>query len=85
MKIHQLKIQDYWYEALKAGNKTFEIRKNDRDFKVGDKLIFHVLSNGIEPSYLTAEEFIISHILNAENFPNGLKEGYVCLSLKRTY
>lgn len=33
---HKLKIAPEYFEAQKKGIKKFEIRKNDRDFKVGD-------------------------------------------------
>lgn len=37
--IHELKIwPDYYWEVF-LGHKTFEIRKNDRDFKTGDMVI----------------------------------------------
>ena len=39
MKVHELKILPEYYKAQKAGKKNFEIRKNDRDYKVGDKLV----------------------------------------------
>ncbi|CAM2804401.1 DUF3850 domain-containing protein [Vibrio diazotrophicus] len=35
---HQLKIKSEHLEAIISGVKTFEIRKNDRDFKVGDRV-----------------------------------------------
>ena len=35
---HFLKIQPQYFEEVRNGNKSFEIRKNDRDFKVGDTL-----------------------------------------------
>ncbi|HFQ4945418.1 TPA: DUF3850 domain-containing protein [Vibrio vulnificus] len=38
MSNHQLKIKPEHLEAIIAGDKTFEIRKNDRDFKVGDRV-----------------------------------------------
>jgi ASC-1-like (ASCH) protein len=36
---HDLKILPQYFEEVYNGNKTFEIRKNDRDFKVGDILM----------------------------------------------
>ena len=38
-KTHKLKIWPTFFEAVEAGNKTFECRKNDRDFATGDTLI----------------------------------------------
>lgn len=38
MANHQLKIKSEYLEAIISGVKTFEIRKNDRDFKVGDRV-----------------------------------------------
>jgi hypothetical protein len=37
--VHKLKTWPAYFYAVTAGTKTFEIRKNDRDFKVGDVLI----------------------------------------------
>ena len=39
MKTHELKILPEYFEAVISGRKQFEIRKNDRDYKVGDQLI----------------------------------------------
>lgn len=38
MAIHNLKIKSEHLEAIISGVKTFEIRKNDRNFKVGDRV-----------------------------------------------
>ncbi|EDN7323724.1 DUF3850 domain-containing protein [Listeria monocytogenes] len=38
-KTHSLKILPEYFDAIDHGVKTFEIRKNDRNFKVGDILI----------------------------------------------
>ena len=45
MTTHTLKIQKQYADAVLNGTKTFEIRKNDRNFKVGDKIVFEVLAN----------------------------------------
>ncbi len=39
MKIHELKITPHYFEKVVSGEKTFELRKNDRDFQVDDVLI----------------------------------------------
>ena len=39
MTTHDLKILPEYFTAVSSKKKTFEIRKNDRDFKVGDHVI----------------------------------------------
>ena len=39
MKIHELKILPEYFEKLLDGSKTFELRKDDRGFKVGDIIL----------------------------------------------
>ena len=38
MKTHVLKSWPAFFKGMESGEKTFEIRRNDRDFKVGDRL-----------------------------------------------
>lgn len=38
MKNHELKLDIRYFDDVKYGKKNFEIRNNDRDFKVGDIL-----------------------------------------------
>lgn len=37
--VHKLKTLDRYYDAVAAGTKTFEVRKNDRAFQTGDILL----------------------------------------------
>lgn len=43
---HRLKILPEFYQAVALGVKTFEIRKNDRNYKVGDTLELVAHFNG---------------------------------------
>lgn len=43
--IHELKILPEFYEAVQAKIKPFEIRKNDRGFKVDDLLLLQEYEN----------------------------------------
>ena len=40
---HELKIQKQWADAKLAGEKPFEIRKNDRGFQKGDIVRYRVV------------------------------------------
>ncbi|MFT8735673.1 MAG: DUF3850 domain-containing protein [Lentilactobacillus hilgardii] len=46
MKIHELKLDTEYFDDVKSGLKTFEIRKNDRDFKDGDVLALTAFEYG---------------------------------------
>ena len=78
--IHQLKVEKKYYRDIIAGNKTFEVRKNDRNFKVGDLLGFNeTVSEEVANEVTETGECvvaIITYILNDERF---CKDGYVTL------
>ena len=40
MKLHELKILHEYLIDVSTGKKTFELRKNDRDYQVGDLIRF---------------------------------------------
>lgn len=46
-KIHTLKTESVYFESLVNGTKKFELRKNDRDYKVGDWLHLIEYRDGI--------------------------------------
>lgn len=45
MKLHELKIKDEYFKEVLRENKTFELRKNDRDYQVGDLIHFVEILN----------------------------------------
>ena len=79
MKVNYLKIKPEYFKDIERGVKTFELRKNDRDFKVGDVLMLIKLDNeGNETDQVMRVK--ITYIL--KDCPDyGLKEGYAILGI----
>ena len=74
---HDLKILPPYFEAIIKGKKNFELRKNDRNFKVGDIFVLREWKDG----EYTGRYFInsISYILkNCSEY--GLQDGYCIFS-----
>lgn len=77
MTRHELKIAPRFFEDVAHYAKRAEVRKNDRDYKVGDT---YILREWDGTAYTGREAAIeISYILTAEDFPEGIKEGYCVL------
>lgn len=74
--IHQLKTIQPYFDDVASCKKMFEVRKNDRDFKLGD----FVALNEFENKKHTGRCMIlrIKYILDKDEF---CKEGYVTLGL----
>ena len=73
---HKLKLAKMFFEDVRLGRKSFELRKNDRDYQMGDILELREMDNG-EPTGRVIEKEI-TYIL--EGFA-GLKEDYCILAL----
>ena len=76
---HDLKTLPEYYIALESGEKTFEVRFNDRNFKKYD--VLH-LQEFVPPETYTGREmkFEVTYVLDNSDF---CKEGYVVLGIKR--
>ena len=81
MKLHTLKIQPCYYFFVNNGMKKAELRKNDRDYQVGD-LIHFVNLNSEDFLNNSDNVFQITHILeDVEEF--GLDKDYCILSIEK--
>ena len=78
MTCHELKTWPEYFEEIKTGDKTFEIRKNDRNFKIGDE----ILLDEYEPKLdrYTGRQLLgkITYIIR--DFPIALKDNYIVFS-----
>lgn len=78
---HELKILPEFFEAVSSREKSFEIRKNDRNFKVGDWLILKEWDNEKEKYTGREVKRYVSYIFyGTEDF--GLHPDYCVMSLK---
>ena len=78
--LHALKTHPEYFEALKSGEKAFELRKDDRPFEVGDTFLAQEYDPEKEQYSGEEVQFKISYILrDAQKF--GLKTGYCILGL----
>lgn len=76
---HSLKTWPEFFDAIKKGDKTFEIRKADRPFKRGETLILQEWDNNTKQYTGEELERVITYILPGGEF--GLKKGYVAMGL----
>lgn len=77
---HEFKILPNYFNDIMFRNKRFEIRKNDRNFHEGDKLIlkeWSALSNDYTGNEITA---LVDYI-HYGNGDFGLAEGYCVIGL----
>lgn len=70
---HDLKIKPEYFEQVQLGFKTFEVRKNDRNFQVGDKLLLKEWSGGYTGRKI---ECLVTYITNFKQ-----KRNYVVLNI----
>jgi hypothetical protein len=86
-KTHELKIDQENYQAILEGLKTYELRKNDRCFSVGDFLLLketeytgEEMANGNPLEYTGRQhEVQVIHILSGPIY--GLEAGWVIMSI----
>ena len=80
MATHELKTFPGYFADVKAGLKTFELRKNDRDYQVNDQLILQEWLP-VTKQYSGDELYMqVTYMLEGGSF--GLKKGYCVLSIK---
>lgn len=79
IKIYELKTETAYFRPLLDRKKNFEIRKNDRGFRVGDWLkLREIYENGRYSGREVLRE--ITYVFSDEEY--GLKDGYCVLGLK---
>jgi len=78
--IHELKTWPAYYNEVFMSHKTFEVRENDRDFKVGDML--NLKEYDPEKKEYTGRQLTrtITYILHGGQF--GIEKGTCVMSIQ---
>jgi ASC-1-like (ASCH) protein len=77
--IHELKTWNEYFEEVFMGHKTFEIRKNDRNFQKGDTLILKEWNPKTEQ--YTGREMVRNVTYIPEGGSFGLEKGFVIMAI----
>lgn len=78
--IHRLKIYQAYADPILEGNKTFEIRYDDRGYQKGDLVEFNVIDNNDHEINhpLNDKKFEITYVIHGW----GLKDSWCVFSIK---
>ena len=84
MTVHDLKVWPEYFDHIEDGSKPFEIRNNDRGFRIGDILNLQEYAPG--PDEYTGRSVVkqVSFLISGDDalgFAFGLRPGFVALGL----
>ena len=73
MKHHELKIRSAYFQAVMDGTKTFEIRKDDRQFRPGDTVkLREIAPDPLEHYTGRSTDFRIGYVTAFEQIPGNV-------------
>ena len=76
--VHELKTWPEYFQAVISDKKKFEIRKNDRDFKVNDELILKEFNPDNQEYTGRVAHCIVTYTLDKQPF---VLDGYICMAI----
>jgi hypothetical protein len=84
MTVHELKCWPEFFDAIEDGDKTFEVRFNDRGFQKGDVLSLcrwdnphHCVTARRDGTY-TRMRLLVTYVLSS----HGVRDGFVVMGIK---
>lgn len=83
IRTHKLKIAHQYWEPLITGEKSFEVRRDDRGFQRGDILEIQKMDEQFphsSDSFAKPASFEITYILTGGQY--GVEAGYVVMGVK---
>lgn len=89
LKKHELKTWPEYFEPILYGLKSFEIRKNDRDFNIGDVLVLREYEPNNESYSGRVIEVLVDYIMKPEKPyvgvgpAAGISDEYILMSIRK--
>lgn len=82
---HEIKLSEQYVQAVKDGEKTFEIRYNDRGYQKGDRIRFKVMENVPYASMDVSRRYRLpEYEITYVHGGLGMADNYVALAIKPT-
>jgi len=85
MEVHKVKSWPWFFEAMKAGSKKHDMRKTDRNYKVGDMLLLQEFDPRTGQYTGREHSMVITYITSRETpcalSSNGLAQDHIILSV----
>lgn len=78
MKTHRIKLNYEFQDDILSGEKTFEVRLNDRGYQKGDRVQFHVNDRKNVEEPLDNKTFEITYVLSGW----GIEKDYVVFGIR---
>lgn len=79
---HEIKLSEQYAQAVMDGEKTFEIRYNDRGYQKGDKIKFNVIENTPFKSEVNYKYQLPEYEITYVHSGLGMADNYVALAIK---
>ena len=77
--IHKIKIHPKWFGYVDMQQKNAELRKNDRDYRVGDYLLLQEWDDGYTQNECLVR---ITHVLHDYEMKE-IRDGFAILSIEK--
>lgn len=76
--VHEIKLSHVFFDDVQSGKKSFELRKDDRDYQIGDELLLSEIKDNV----LTGRTVRVKVIYKLAGFA-GLEAGYCILGIEK--
>lgn len=89
IKIHFIKLNTRYVDAVNLGLKSFEIRKNDRDYHIGDYVCFRMVNDSNKELNHPIKDnlFMITYLIHTpvqmDAYGINLRDDTVIFSIKK--